>query len=179
MLWWPLCNVSPYKFRLFYDCWISSVKWSHVYLTLFRVKHLILVEPWGFPGCPEVNEQDRSLPVWIKALEVVLSPFNPLAGLRLAGPLGMFKKKKKKVWLIILARKLAYMFCVNSNISCTKHTAVRAVFCFPQNNIANESVIIDSCVGVLKMSILTNTLEALVFCISNILSIALVSFALS
>ncbi|XP_058254117.1 1-acylglycerol-3-phosphate O-acyltransferase ABHD5 isoform X2 [Hemibagrus wyckioides] len=53
-----------------------------------RVKHLILVEPWGFPGCPEADEQDRSFPVWIKALEVVLSPFNPLAGLRLAGPLG-------------------------------------------------------------------------------------------
>ncbi|KAI5618136.1 1-acylglycerol-3-phosphate O-acyltransferase ABHD5 isoform X1 [Silurus asotus] len=53
-----------------------------------RVKHLILVEPWGFPECPEAGEEDRPFPVWIKVLGAVLSPFNPLAGLRLAGPLG-------------------------------------------------------------------------------------------
>ncbi|KAF4088144.1 hypothetical protein AMELA_G00079220 [Ameiurus melas] len=53
-----------------------------------RVKHLILVEPWGFPECPEAGEQDRPFPVWIKVLGAILSPFNPLAGLRLAGPLG-------------------------------------------------------------------------------------------
>ncbi|XP_062848395.1 1-acylglycerol-3-phosphate O-acyltransferase ABHD5 [Trichomycterus rosablanca] len=53
-----------------------------------RVKHLILVEPWGFPERPEPSEQDRPVPVWIKALGAALSPFNPLAGLRLAGPLG-------------------------------------------------------------------------------------------
>lgn len=64
-----------------------------VYFTLFRVKHLILVEPWGFPECPEAGEQDGTFPVWIKALGAVLSPFNPLAGLRLAGPLGRIRKK--------------------------------------------------------------------------------------
>ncbi|XP_015212535.2 1-acylglycerol-3-phosphate O-acyltransferase ABHD5 isoform X1 [Lepisosteus oculatus] len=53
-----------------------------------RVKHLILVEPWGFPERPNSPEQDRPIPVWIKALGAMLSPFNPLAGLRLAGPLG-------------------------------------------------------------------------------------------
>ncbi|MBN3325890.1 ABHD5 acyltransferase, partial [Atractosteus spatula] len=53
-----------------------------------RVKHLILVEPWGFPERPNNPEQDRPIPVWIKALGAMLSPFNPLAGLRLAGPLG-------------------------------------------------------------------------------------------
>ncbi|XP_048883009.1 1-acylglycerol-3-phosphate O-acyltransferase ABHD5 isoform X1 [Brienomyrus brachyistius] len=53
-----------------------------------RVKHLILVEPWGFPERPEPAEQDRPIPVWIRALGAMLSPFNPLAGLRLAGPLG-------------------------------------------------------------------------------------------
>ncbi|XP_036441375.1 1-acylglycerol-3-phosphate O-acyltransferase ABHD5 isoform X3 [Colossoma macropomum] len=53
-----------------------------------RVKHLILVEPWGFPERPEPGDQDRPIPVWIKALGAMLSPFNPLAGLRLAGPLG-------------------------------------------------------------------------------------------
>ncbi|KAL0962096.1 hypothetical protein UPYG_G00335600 [Umbra pygmaea] len=53
-----------------------------------RVKHLILVEPWGFPARPESLDHERSIPVWIRAMGAVLSPFNPLAGLRLAGPLG-------------------------------------------------------------------------------------------
>ncbi|XP_060104827.1 1-acylglycerol-3-phosphate O-acyltransferase ABHD5 [Heteronotia binoei] len=54
-----------------------------------RVKHLILVEPWGFPERPSSVEQERPIPVWIKALGAVLSPFNPLAGLRIAGPFGL------------------------------------------------------------------------------------------
>nr|XP_023683775.1 1-acylglycerol-3-phosphate O-acyltransferase ABHD5-like isoform X2 [Paramormyrops kingsleyae] len=53
-----------------------------------RVKHLILVEPWGFPRRPEAKERDRPVPVWIKVVGAAMSPFNPLAGLRLAGPLG-------------------------------------------------------------------------------------------
>ncbi|XP_076610768.1 1-acylglycerol-3-phosphate O-acyltransferase ABHD5-like [Chaetodon auriga] len=52
-----------------------------------RVKHLLLVEPWGFPARPE-NPNHNSIPVWIRAMGAVMSPFNPLAGLRLAGPLG-------------------------------------------------------------------------------------------
>ncbi|XP_047461220.1 1-acylglycerol-3-phosphate O-acyltransferase ABHD5-like [Mugil cephalus] len=52
-----------------------------------RVKHLLLVEPWGFPARPE-NPHHTSIPVWIRAMGAVMSPFNPLAGLRLAGPLG-------------------------------------------------------------------------------------------
>ncbi|TNN54884.1 Protein ABHD4 [Liparis tanakae] len=51
-----------------------------------RVKHLLLVEPWGFPARPE-NPHHNSIPVWIRAIGAVMSPFNPLAGLRLAGPL--------------------------------------------------------------------------------------------
>uniref|UniRef100_A0A8C8GX87 1-acylglycerol-3-phosphate O-acyltransferase ABHD5 n=1 Tax=Oncorhynchus tshawytscha TaxID=74940 RepID=A0A8C8GX87_ONCTS len=53
-----------------------------------RVKHLILVEPWGFPAYPESLDQEKSIPVWIRAMGAVMSPFKPLAGLRLAGPLG-------------------------------------------------------------------------------------------
>ncbi|XP_028281073.1 1-acylglycerol-3-phosphate O-acyltransferase ABHD5 [Parambassis ranga] len=53
-----------------------------------RVKHFILVEPWGFPEHPDTVEADRPIPVWIKALGAMFSPFNPLAGLRLVGPLG-------------------------------------------------------------------------------------------
>uniref|UniRef100_A0A3Q3GQT7 1-acylglycerol-3-phosphate O-acyltransferase ABHD5 n=1 Tax=Labrus bergylta TaxID=56723 RepID=A0A3Q3GQT7_9LABR len=52
-----------------------------------RIKHLLLVEPWGFPARPE-NPNHNSIPVWIRAMGAVMSPFNPLAGLRLAGPLG-------------------------------------------------------------------------------------------
>uniref|UniRef100_A0A1A8M4A1 1-acylglycerol-3-phosphate O-acyltransferase ABHD5 n=4 Tax=Nothobranchius TaxID=28779 RepID=A0A1A8M4A1_9TELE len=52
-----------------------------------RVKRLLLVEPWGFPARPE-NPNHHSIPVWIRAIGAVMSPFNPLAGLRLAGPLG-------------------------------------------------------------------------------------------
>ncbi|KAK5862805.1 hypothetical protein PBY51_018165 [Eleginops maclovinus] len=53
-----------------------------------RVKHIVLVEPWGFPERPDTAEADRPTPVWIKALGSMFSPFNPLAGLRLVGPLG-------------------------------------------------------------------------------------------
>ncbi|XP_008322115.1 1-acylglycerol-3-phosphate O-acyltransferase ABHD5 [Cynoglossus semilaevis] len=53
-----------------------------------RVKHIFLVEPWGFPERPNTVEDDRPIPVWIKALGAMFSPFNPLAGLRLVGPLG-------------------------------------------------------------------------------------------
>ncbi|XP_038827655.1 1-acylglycerol-3-phosphate O-acyltransferase ABHD5-like isoform X2 [Salvelinus namaycush] len=53
-----------------------------------RVKHLILVEPWGFPARPESMDQEKSIPVWIRAMGVIMSPFNLLATLRLAGPLG-------------------------------------------------------------------------------------------
>ncbi|XP_068612513.1 1-acylglycerol-3-phosphate O-acyltransferase ABHD5 [Brachionichthys hirsutus] len=53
-----------------------------------RVKHVLLVEPWGFPERPDTVEADHSIPVWIKALGAMFSPFNPLAGLRLVGPLG-------------------------------------------------------------------------------------------
>ncbi|CAL8248506.1 unnamed protein product [Lota lota] len=67
-----------------------------------RVKHMVLVEPWGFPERPATLDQDRPVPVWVKALGAMLSPLNPLAGLRMVGPLGLtlvqtlrpdFKKK--------------------------------------------------------------------------------------
>uniref|UniRef100_A0A3P8RTV3 1-acylglycerol-3-phosphate O-acyltransferase ABHD5 n=1 Tax=Amphiprion percula TaxID=161767 RepID=A0A3P8RTV3_AMPPE len=52
-----------------------------------RIKHLLLVEPWGFPARPETPNH-YTIPVWIRAIGAFMSPFNPLAGLRLAGPLG-------------------------------------------------------------------------------------------
>ncbi|XP_031562008.1 1-acylglycerol-3-phosphate O-acyltransferase ABHD5-like [Actinia tenebrosa] len=53
-----------------------------------RVKHLILVDPWGFPEKPAEDDLKRQIPGWIKVLGAVLSPFNPLASLRAAGPWG-------------------------------------------------------------------------------------------
>ncbi|XP_073714488.1 1-acylglycerol-3-phosphate O-acyltransferase ABHD5-like [Misgurnus anguillicaudatus] len=47
-----------------------------------RVKHLVLVEPWGFMAKP--NVQERWVPVWIKAIGAVMNPLNPLTLLRLA-----------------------------------------------------------------------------------------------
>ena len=52
-----------------------------------RVQHLILVDSWGFPEKP--TEFEFTIPWWVKALVTVASPFNPLAGLRAAGPWGM------------------------------------------------------------------------------------------
>lgn len=52
-----------------------------------RVKHLVLADSWGFPEKPP--EFEFAIPLWIKVLVAVASPFNPLAGLRAAGPWGM------------------------------------------------------------------------------------------
>lgn len=58
------------------------------------VRHLILVDPWGFPIRP-VNPEEgtggRKLPMWVAALASLLTVFNPLTPVRMAGPLGMFR----------------------------------------------------------------------------------------
>ncbi|KAE8633668.1 hypothetical protein XENTR_v10002006 [Xenopus tropicalis] len=53
-----------------------------------RVKHLILVDPWGFPTMPTDPSEIRSPPTWVKALAAVLGRSNPLAVVRAAGPWG-------------------------------------------------------------------------------------------
>ncbi|XP_010882972.2 1-acylglycerol-3-phosphate O-acyltransferase ABHD5 isoform X2 [Esox lucius] len=72
-----------------------------------RVKHLVLVEPWGIPERPDTEDQGGTVPMWIRALGAMLGRFNPLAGLRLVGPLGPtlvsslrpdFKKKYSSVF---------------------------------------------------------------------------------
>ncbi|XP_059966802.1 1-acylglycerol-3-phosphate O-acyltransferase ABHD5 isoform X2 [Mesoplodon densirostris] len=54
-----------------------------------RVSHLILVEPWGFPERPDLADEERPIPIWIRVLGAALTPFNPLASLRIAGPFGL------------------------------------------------------------------------------------------
>ncbi|KAG5891495.1 hypothetical protein JTB14_009829 [Gonioctena quinquepunctata] len=50
-----------------------------------RVKHLILADPWGFPERPS---EYKEIPLWIKSITMIMKPINPLAGIRVAGPLG-------------------------------------------------------------------------------------------
>ncbi|XP_062572428.1 (Lyso)-N-acylphosphatidylethanolamine lipase-like isoform X1 [Saccostrea cucullata] len=52
-----------------------------------RVKHLVLVDAWGFPEKPP-EDQQRPIPMWIKVIATIIKPFNPLAVLRVAGPFG-------------------------------------------------------------------------------------------
>lgn len=54
-----------------------------------RVKHLILVDPWGFSTRPAVQSgADRKIPAWASVVGLFLTHFNPLTALRVAGPLG-------------------------------------------------------------------------------------------
>lgn len=53
-----------------------------------RVAHLILADPWGFPERPLEPSQHFQVPMWVKAVAYVLRPFNPLSGVRAAGPFG-------------------------------------------------------------------------------------------
>ena len=61
------------------------------------MKHLILVDPWGFPdrNQPVAAEAEGTqvvkrptLSLWVKAVVSVLGFFNPLAVIRAAGPWG-------------------------------------------------------------------------------------------
>lgn len=51
-----------------------------------NVKHLILADPWGFPEKPP--DTAHQVPLWIKTISYMMQPFNPLAGVRMAGPFG-------------------------------------------------------------------------------------------
>uniref|UniRef100_A0A914XJ50 1-acylglycerol-3-phosphate O-acyltransferase ABHD5 n=1 Tax=Plectus sambesii TaxID=2011161 RepID=A0A914XJ50_9BILA len=53
-----------------------------------RVRHLVLVDPWGMPERPSDNERQAALPAWVRAVSRVASWFNPLASVRAAGPFG-------------------------------------------------------------------------------------------
>ena len=59
-----------------------------------RVKHLVLVDAWGFPEKPP-EDQQRRVPLWIKAIATVIKPFNPLAVLRVAGPFGTYSFEER------------------------------------------------------------------------------------
>ncbi|XP_064640660.1 (Lyso)-N-acylphosphatidylethanolamine lipase-like isoform X2 [Lineus longissimus] len=52
------------------------------------VKHLILVDPWGFPERVQDPERLYRIPIWARTVAALLQPFNPLAVVRFAGPWG-------------------------------------------------------------------------------------------
>lgn len=53
-----------------------------------RVKHLILADPWGFPERPSADSIRKEFPLVVRVIALVLRPFNPLTGVRAAGPFG-------------------------------------------------------------------------------------------
>ncbi|PIO55617.1 hydrolase, alpha/beta domain protein [Teladorsagia circumcincta] len=59
-----------------------------------RVKHLVLVDPWGFPEKVLPTEKQITPYPWMMFIGGVLSYFNPLATLRAAGPYGPTIVKK-------------------------------------------------------------------------------------
>ena len=53
------------------------------------VRHLVLVDPWGFAERTDADvERQRSYPWYVRSIASVVGKFNPLSGLRAAGPLG-------------------------------------------------------------------------------------------
>uniref|UniRef100_A0A0N5BTX1 AB hydrolase-1 domain-containing protein n=1 Tax=Strongyloides papillosus TaxID=174720 RepID=A0A0N5BTX1_STREA len=61
-----------------------------------RVRHLILLDPWGFSEKPPKSERHINVPAWMKAVGTVLSLFNPLSTLRASGGLGPLLVKKMR-----------------------------------------------------------------------------------
>ncbi|XP_071505196.1 (Lyso)-N-acylphosphatidylethanolamine lipase-like [Diadema antillarum] len=59
-----------------------------------RVKHLILLDPWGYP---ERQEEDlNNLPFWVRVIGTIVLSFNPLSSLRAAGPFGPWLVQKTR-----------------------------------------------------------------------------------
>uniref|UniRef100_A0A0K0DUQ4 AB hydrolase-1 domain-containing protein n=1 Tax=Strongyloides stercoralis TaxID=6248 RepID=A0A0K0DUQ4_STRER len=61
-----------------------------------RVRHLILLDPWGFSEKPPKSERHINVPAWMKAVGTVLSLFNPLSTLRASGGLGPYLIQKMR-----------------------------------------------------------------------------------
>ena len=53
-----------------------------------RVRHLILVDPWGYPEKPQNADTQMKMPIWVRAVGRLAAYFNPFSALRVAGPYG-------------------------------------------------------------------------------------------
>lgn len=91
-----LCNVSPSSVcTIFNTC--CSRNYSDIFLLIFsRIKHLILADPWGFPERPTDLSTKSNIPLWVKAIALVISPLNPLWAVRAAGPFGQWVVEKAR-----------------------------------------------------------------------------------
>ena len=63
------------------SCFVSIMKEKFPF---FRVLHLILADPWGFPERPA--EIQTRFPWYVRGLFHIFKHFNPLALFRMAGP---------------------------------------------------------------------------------------------
>jgi abhydrolase domain-containing protein 4 len=54
----------------------------------YRVRHLILADPWGFPEKPSNVYEKYQVPLWVRAVATAVRPLNPLWAVRAAGPAG-------------------------------------------------------------------------------------------
>ena len=66
----------------------------------FRVSHLILADPWGFPEMPSDLATRYNIPWYIRGLFNIFKHFNPLAAFRLTGPFGQRAIKRARPDLI-------------------------------------------------------------------------------
>lgn len=68
-----------------------------------RVEHVVLAEPWGFPEQPldAAERFARRVPMWVRMMVRVMEPFNPLAGIRAAGPWGEIVRQMQLFYIIV------------------------------------------------------------------------------
>lgn len=82
---------------------IGVSKSKDIYLLLvinliffFRVRHLILADPWGFPEKPPNVGEKYNLTFLMRAVLFTVQPLNPLWALRAAGPAGKWLVSKTR-----------------------------------------------------------------------------------
>ena len=91
-------------FILIGHCFGGYIATSYTLRYPNHVRHLLLVDPWGFSEQQSETDSvscntnsasgDKQLPtpLWVKALALLLQPFNPFSALRLAGSWGMCRE---------------------------------------------------------------------------------------
>lgn len=87
------------NFILVGHCFGGFIATSYALRYPSRVRHLVLVSPWGFSeqkseasDTNTIRDRQLPMPLWVKVLALLLQPFNPFAGLRIAGSYGMFTR---------------------------------------------------------------------------------------
>jgi pimeloyl-ACP methyl ester carboxylesterase len=101
-------------FILVGHCFGGFIATSYAIRYPSRVRHLVLVNPWGFQeyrqrAVPSSGDEDRSLPtpLWVQTLAFALQPFNPFSILRVAGSWGPTLVARFKPDLI---KRFSHMF---------------------------------------------------------------------